>query len=93
MLRFGLVRLVAAVLVFGILVPYGLLRVSRLINLPTMILCAAALGVAYGAIKADHPWSGRGLSDNLWLMGVSAAVLALYVTASVIGARIIARAL
>ncbi len=35
-----------------------------------MIAAAVALGLAYGAIKADNPWSGDGLFQNLQLMSV-----------------------
>ena len=58
-----------------------------------MIAAAVALGLAYGVIKADNPWSGDGLFQNLQLMGVSAVALAAYVAASVLAARAIARRL
>ena len=35
-----------------------------------LIAGAVALGLAYGAIKADNPWAGDGLVRNLHLMGV-----------------------
>lgn len=73
MLRFGVVG-VLAILAFGVALPWALLRVSRPIGLPLTVVGAVALGVVYGAIKADHPWAGEGLGDNLRIMAVSAAV-------------------
>jgi hypothetical protein len=65
----------------------------RTICLLLMIAAAVGLGLAYGAIKADNPWSGDGLATNLQLMAVSAATLAVYVGVSVITAREIAKRL
>jgi hypothetical protein len=90
MLRFGFLRFLA-VLTFGIAVPYGLYRLSRAVGLPLLIGAAIALGLAYGALKADNPWSGDGLAKNLRLVGISASALAAYVGLSVAAARAVAR--
>ena len=92
MLRIGFLRGLA-VLVFVILVPFGLYRLSRAMGVPLMIAAAIALGLAYGAVKADNPWSGDGLTSNLKLMAVSAAAVSGYVAVSVLAARAIARRL
>ncbi len=92
MIRFGFVRILA-ILVIGIAIPFGLYRLSRAVGLPVMIVVAAVLGLAYGAIKSDGPWSGDELAGNLRLMAVSAAALAAYVAASVLAARAIAKRL
>ena len=92
MLRVGFVRLLA-VLVFGIVIPFGLWRLSRAIGVSLVIVAAVALGLAYGALKADNPWSGDGLAGNLRLMAVSAIALAAYVGVSVAAARAVARRL
>ena len=84
-------KLFAALLVFGLVVPFALYRLSRLVGLPLMIAAAFFLGLAYGALKADHPWSGEGLASNLFLMAVSALALALYAGLSVAAARAISR--
>jgi hypothetical protein len=88
-LRFGLVR-VLAVLILGIVLPYGLFRLSRAIGPALVIAGAVAIGLAYGAIKADNPWSGDGLSANLRIVAVSAAVLGAYAGVSIAAARTIA---
>ena len=92
MLRFGLLRRLAVLIVF-VAAPYGLYKLSRAIGFPTTIAGAVAIGLAYGALKADHAWAGDGLFDNLRLMGVSAAALAAYVAVSVWAARAIAKRL
>ena len=86
MLRLGLVRLLA-ILVFGIAVPYGLFKLSRPLGLWPLLVTAVAVGLAYGAIKADNPWSGDGLTANLRLMTVSALALAAYAGLSVAAVR------
>ena len=90
MLRIGFVR-VLAILALAIAIPFGLYRLSRAVGLPAMIAVAIALGLAYGAIKADNPWAGDGLFRNLQLMGVCAVVLAAYVGLSVAAARAISK--
>lgn len=90
MVKIGLLRLLA-LLVFGVAVPYGLWKLSRAIGLPVVVALAVATGLAYGAIKADNPWSGDGLTANLQVMAISAAVLGAYAIVSVIAARGVAR--
>ena len=90
MLRFGFLR-VLAVLILFVAAPYGLFKLSRAIGLTFIIAGAVAIGLAYGALKADHPWAGDGLFANLRLMGVSAAALAAYVAVSVWAGRAIAK--
>ena len=92
MLKIGLLRLLA-IAVFGIAVPCVLYQASRRIGSPLMIAGAVAIGLAYGALKADHAWAGDGLFANLRLMGVSAAALAAYVAVSVWAGRAIAKRL
>ena len=82
-----------AILIFGIAIPFGLYRLSRAIGLPLLIGAAIALGLGYGAFKADNPWSGDGLAKNFRLVGISAAALAAYVGLSVAAARAVARRL
>ena len=89
MLRFGLVRLVAAV-VIGIAVPFGLYKLSRRVGLRLLLAFALTVGLAYGAVKADNLWNGDGLLGNLLLMATSAIAAAAYVGLSVGAAKAIA---
>ena len=92
MLKFGLLRGLA-VAFFGIAVPFGLYKFSRRIGLPLLLALALAIGLAYGAVKADNSWTGDGLSGNLRLMATSALVATAYVGLSVGAATAIARRL
>jgi hypothetical protein len=89
MLKIGLVRLLWLAFI-GLVIPLGAYRLSSRIG--TLLLLAVAIGLGYGALKADNPWSGDGLVANLGLMAVSALALAAYAGASVGVARLIAKA-
>ncbi len=91
MLKVGLVRLLAIVL-FGFVVPFGAYRLSRRIGAPLTLLLGAALGLGYGALKADSPWNGDGLDANLFFMAASALVAAVYIGLAVWAAVAVARA-
>ncbi len=91
MLKIGLVRLLAVAL-FGLLIPFGAYRPSRRIGVRLLLLLAAAIGLGYGALKADNPWNGDGLLGNLTLMAGSALVLLAYVALAVGAAKLVARA-
>ena len=90
MLRFGLSRLVVAVLL-GIAIPVAIHRLSRLVGFWPLLAAAVAAGLAYGALKADNAWSGAGLADNLLLMATSALILVAYVALCFVVAKAIAR--
>ncbi len=92
MLKFGLVRLLA-VAAFGFAVPFGLYKLSRRTGLTVLLVSAVALGLGYGALKADNPWNGDGLFRNLLFMAASALVVAAYVGLSVGAAKAVARLL
>ena len=91
MLKIGLVRLLALAL-FGLVIPFGVYRLSRRIGTPTLLVLAVAIGLGYGALKADHPWNGDGLPGNLLLMATSALVLLVYVGLAIAAAAAVARA-
>ena len=89
MLKLGLKPLLA-ILVFGIAVPFALHKAALRIGAPLLILLAAALGLGYGALKADNAWNGQGLMDNLRLMAICAMVAAAYVGLSLGAAKALA---
>jgi hypothetical protein len=90
MLKIGLVRLLWIAL-FGVVIPFGLYRLSRRTGVALLLVLAVAIGLAYGALKADNPWSGDGLLPNLTLMATSALVVAAYVGLSVGAAKGVAK--
>ena len=91
MLKIGLVRLFWVAL-FGLVIPFGAYRLSRRIGVRLLLLLAVAIGLGYGALKADNPWNRDGLLGNLTLMATSALVLLAYVGFSVGAATLVARA-
>jgi len=90
MLKIGLVRLIGLAL-FGFVIPFGVYRLSRRLGVTLLLILAAALGLSYGAVKADNPWSGDGFLGNLTLMAASALVVLAYVGLIIAGARVVAR--
>jgi hypothetical protein len=91
MLKFGLVQLLVLAL-FGLVIPFFAFRLSRRIGVRLLLLLAVAIGLGYGALKAENPWFGDGLVGNLTLMAASALALLAYVGLAVAGATIVARA-
>jgi hypothetical protein len=91
MLRIGIVRLLA-LLVFGLLVPFALCQLRRRIGLWSVLIATLVIGVGYGALKADNPWSDQGLASNLALMATSGIAVLGYVAISVSAAALIAKA-
>jgi hypothetical protein len=91
MLKIGLVRLLAVAL-FGLVIPLGAYRLGRRIGVRLVLLLAVALGLGYGALKAENPWSGDGLVGNLTLMAASALVLLAYVGLAIGAAIVVAKA-
>jgi hypothetical protein len=66
--------------------------ISRRIGTPLLLVLVVAIGLGYGALKADNPWSGDGLDANLLLMATSALVLLVYAAPAVGAAAIVAKA-
>ena len=86
-------KLALAILVFGLVGPFAIYRLERRIGFEPLLTLFVAAGVAYGALKADHPWSGQGLSKNVLLMLLSALVLAAYLASSLAAAGFVAKAI
>ena len=82
-----------AILVFGVIVPVLAYRLERRVGFGWLVAGSIAAGLAYGALKADNPWVGEGLSKNLSLMLVSALALALYLTLSLGAVNLVAKAI
>ncbi len=91
MLKIGFVRLLAVAL-FVFVIPFGAYRLSRRMGTPLVLILAVAIGLGYGTLKAENPWSGDGLLGNLRLMAVSALVLLAYAGLAVGAASLVAKA-
>jgi hypothetical protein len=84
---------IAAILLFGLIIPLAAYRLSRRLGGRLLLAFAVAVGLGYGALKSDHPWTGQGAADNVALMLASALVVAAYVALSVGAAGVVAKAI
>jgi hypothetical protein len=84
---------IAAIVLFGLIIPFAVYRLARRLGLRLLIALALAVGLGYGALKSDEPWSGQGLVENVALMLASAVVVVLYIGLSVGAAGLVAGAM
>jgi hypothetical protein len=70
------------VVVFGIVAPFFVFKLGRLIGFAPLLVLAFVLGLGYGAVKAEYPWVANGLIGNVAFMGGSAFLLVGYAAAS-----------
>ncbi len=52
---------IAAITLFGLIIPSALYRLSRRIGLTLLLASALAVGLGYGALKSEQPWAGHGI--------------------------------
>ncbi len=83
---------IAAIMLFGLIIPFALYRLGRRIGLTLLLAAALAVGLGYGALKSEQPWAGHGIVENLGLMLASALVVVAYVGLSVGAAGLVAKA-
>jgi hypothetical protein len=79
------------ILVFGVLVPFFIFRLCRWIGFKAFLALTVFIGLAYGAVKAEHPWYGDAIVGNAMFMAASVLVLVAYVALSYGAASFIAR--
>jgi hypothetical protein len=79
-------------LVFGVLIPFFMFKLGRLIGFAPLLALAFLIGLAYGAVKAEYLWYDNGIVGNTTLMATSAFVLAAYVALSYSAASVVSRA-
>ena len=70
------------IVVFGVVAPFFVFKLGRVIGFAPLLILAFVLGLAYGAVKADYPWVANGLIGNLAFMGGSAFLLVGYAAVS-----------
>ncbi|HEY3624373.1 MAG TPA: hypothetical protein VGL12_18620 [Roseiarcus sp.] len=80
------------IVAFGVVVPFFIFKLGRLIGLAPLLALAFLIGLGYGAVKAEYPWYGQGSLGNAVFMAASALVLVVYVGLSYGGARLVGRA-
>jgi hypothetical protein len=80
------------IVAFGVVVPFFIFKLGRLIGLAPLLALAFLIGLGYGAVKAEYPWYGQGSLGNAVFMAASALVLVVYVGLSYGGASLVGRA-
>ena len=66
------------VVVFGVVAPFFIFRLGRLIGFAPLLALAFVLGLGYGAVKAEYPWDGQRILGNLAFTAGSAFILVIY---------------
>jgi hypothetical protein len=70
------------VVVFGIVAPFFVFKLGRLIGFGSLLVLAFVVGLGYGAVKAEYPWVANGLIGNVAFMGGAAFILVVYAAVS-----------
>jgi hypothetical protein len=78
------------IVAFGVVVPFFIFKLGRLIGLAPLLALAFLMGLGYGAVKAEYPWS-EGLPGNAMFMAASVLAWVVYVALSYGAASFIRR--
>jgi hypothetical protein len=70
------------IVVFGVVAPFFIFKLGRLIGFAPLLALAFLLGLGYGAVKAEYPWVANGLIGNVAFMAASALILVAYAAIS-----------
>jgi hypothetical protein len=70
------------VVAFGIVAPFFIFKLGRLIGFAPLLALAFLAGLSYGAVKAEYPWVANGALGNIAFMAGSAFILVLYAAVS-----------
>ena len=70
------------VVVFGVVAPFFIFKLGRIIGLAPLLALAFLLGLGYGAVKAEYHWYGNGLIGNVAFMAASVLILVAYAAIS-----------
>jgi hypothetical protein len=70
------------IVIFGVVAPFFIFKLGRLIGFAPLLVLAFLLGLGYGAVKAEYPWYGNGLLGNIAFIAASAFILMAYAAVS-----------
>jgi hypothetical protein len=90
MARIGLFSSLVIV-AFGVVAPFFIFKLGRLIGLAPLLALAFLFGLGYGAIKAGYPWNEQGWPGNAVFMAASVVAWVAYVALSYSAASFIDR--
>jgi hypothetical protein len=79
------------IVAFGVVVPFFIFKLGRLIGFAPLLALAFFVGLGYGALKAEYPWDERGSLGNAVFMAASVLAWVLYVALSYGAASFISR--
>jgi hypothetical protein len=70
------------IVAFGVVAPFFIFKLGRLIGFAPLLALAFVLGLGYGAIKAGYPWNEQGWPGNAMFMTASVIAWVAYVALS-----------
>ena len=70
------------IVVFGVVAPFFIFKLGRLVGFAPLLALAFLLGLGYGAVKAEYPWVANGLIGNVAFMAASTLILVTYAAIS-----------
>ncbi len=79
------------IVAFGVVVPFFIFKLGRLIGFAPLLALAFLVGIGYGAVKAEHPWDEKGSLGNTMFMAASVLGWVCYVALSYGAASFISR--
>jgi hypothetical protein len=78
------------IVAFGVVAPFFIFKLGRLIGFMPLLALAFLVGLGYGAVKAEYPWS-EGSLGNAMFMAASVLGWIAYVALSYSAASFISR--
>jgi hypothetical protein len=81
------------IVVFGVVAPFFVFKLGRLIGFIPLLALAFLAGLGYGWVKAEYPWYGQGSLGNAMFMATSAFILVAYAAVSYSAGALIDKAL
>ena len=81
------------IVVFGVVVPFFIFKLGRLIGFAPLLALAVLAGLGYGWVKAEYLWDGQGAVGNAMFIAASVFFLVLYAAVSYSAGALIDKAL
>jgi hypothetical protein len=79
------------IVVFGVVVPFFIFKLGRLIGFAPLLALAVLAGLGYGWVKAEYLWDGQGAVGNAMFIAASVLGWVAYVALSYSAAAFISR--
>ncbi len=79
------------IVVFGVVVPFFIFKLGRSIGFMPLLALAVLVGLGYGGVKVEYPWS-EGSLGNAMFMTASVLAWVAYVALSYSAASIVSTA-